>query len=194
MEYPRTLTIDAASQCGHKRLHLTKTLHNEDEQVDFICEIYNYKADLCPDCKEQNARKYREVYVAIENPCYHLYTILFKRPWPIWNGSMLFEERLENRDKDENGAGYRTTKCLVEYDINHHGHMPVGLYRGDHFVPFAWFTVEYMEFLLRHNREAIQAEAALRAAPKSIYSTADDAPDAEMEPVEYTRTNPEWGV
>ncbi len=163
MDYPKTYEIDATYQCGHKP-HLTKTLYNDDEEVDFVCEIYNYKVNLCPDCKEQNALKYREVYAAIENPAYNLYTILFKRQRPIWNGSMLFEERLENREKVENDSGYRTTRFLVEYDVNHHGHKPVGLYRGDHFVPFYGYTVEYMQFLLCHDREAVQAEKDLRDA------------------------------
>lgn len=163
MEYPTIQTKDAYYQCGHKQ-HLTKTLHNHDDEVDFVCEVSNYKVNLCPDCKEHNAFKYREVYAAIANPCYDLYSILFKRRWPLWNGSMLFRERVFNNLKDEDGDGYRTTKFLVEYDINHHEYTPVGLYKGDRFVPFCGYTVEYMQFLLRHDREAVQAEKDLRDA------------------------------
>src|SRR5664279_966662 len=107
MKFPMTLEKDATHLCGHTR-HLVKTVTNEDEEECFICWMYD--EELCPDCKEQNARKYHEVYTAIENPRFHFYTILFKRRMPIWDGSMLFEERLENEDKDVNGAGYRTTK------------------------------------------------------------------------------------
>jgi hypothetical protein len=162
--YPKTLTIDVAYQCGHKPLRLTKTLLNEDEQVDFYCETCNYKANLCPDCKEQNALKYREVYAAIKNPHYNGYNILFKRPSPLWSGSMLFVERLDNWDTDVDGDGYRTTKFLVEYDINHNEHKPVGLNKGDHFVPFSGYTVEYMKLLLHHDREVKEAEAKLLEA------------------------------
>jgi len=161
MKYPKKPEENAAYQCGHT-LHLTKTAHNCDEEECFVCWMYN--CELCPDCKEENARKYREVYAAIENPGYNYYSILFKRQMPIWNGSMLFEEMLENYDKDADGDGYRTTKFLVEYDINHHGDKPVGLYSEDHFVPFGGYTPEYMQFLLRHDREAVQAEKDLRDA------------------------------
>jgi hypothetical protein len=156
MEYPTTLTIDAASRCGHKYLHLTKTLHNDDDEIDYFCEICNYKANLCPDCKEQNALKYREVYAAIENPCYHLYTILFKRSWPLWSGTTLSTEWVF--------IGDDTTRFVVECDIDRHGHKPVGLYKGDHFVPFMGYTVEYMQFLLRHDPEVVQAEDNRRTA------------------------------
>jgi hypothetical protein len=153
MEYPKTLMKCATYQCGHT-LRLTKTVHTEEEEECFVCWMYD--CELCPDCKEQNARKYREVYAAIENPCYHLYTIVFKRPWPHGSGTMLFTEWVCKDDELD------TTRFLVECDINHHGHMPVGLYDGNYFVPFSGYSAEYMQFLLRHDREAVQAEKDLQ--------------------------------
>ena len=194
MEYPVTLTRDPAYQCGHK-LHLTRTLHNDDEGIDFALEIHNYKACLCPDCKEQNARKYREVYEAIENPYYNLYTILFKRPSAIWNGSILFEELVFRGDA--------TTRFLVENDINHCGHTPIGLYRGDHFVPFSGYTVKYMRFLLRHDSESVQAEEDLRNATKDDWmnpTLSEVSPSPIGDKVEWdeyvlsTRTDCDCGV
>ncbi len=161
MDYPKTLQIDAKYQCGHT-LHLTKTVHNDDEEECFIC--WTHDCELCHACKEQIVLKYREIYAAIENRCYDGYTILFKCRMPIWNGSIVFEERLENEGGGLHRAGYRTTRFLVEYNINHHEHKPVGLYKEDHFVPFDGYTVEYMQFLLRHDREAVQAEKDLRDA------------------------------
>jgi len=201
MEFPKTLTKDATYQCGHT-LHRTETVHTYDEEECFVCWMYGN--ELCPDCKEQNARKYREVYAAIENPQHDGYTILFKRRMPIWSGSVLFEERLENRDKDENGAGHRTTKFLVEYATNHHGHKPVGLYKGENFVPFIGYTVEYMQFLLRHDREAVQAEDNLRNATVNDWKKSLAVGDGSVVPpgvkdvsdsdVLYTRASYDWGV
>jgi hypothetical protein len=115
----------------------------------------------CPDCKEQNARRYRDVYEAIENPNYDRYTLLFKRRSPGWNGSMLFEEKFLNRNDC-----LRSTRYIVENDINCGEFVPVGIYRDDHFVPFSGYTAEYMQFLLRHDREAVQAENDLRDAKR----------------------------
>jgi hypothetical protein len=89
---------------------------------------------------------------------------------------MLFEENLWN-DRDN----LRTTRFLVENDINNVGLIPVGVYRLDlhrldgdgnrvellkaaDYVPFAGYTVEYIKFLLRHDREAVEAESTLRKA------------------------------
>jgi hypothetical protein len=173
MEFSKTLEIDATYQCGHT-LHLTKTVHNDDEEECFVC--WTYDCELCPDCKEQNKLRYREVYDTIENPSYDLYTILFKRR-SGWTGSMVFEETLLNKSDC-----LRSTQFLVEHHINGGNFLPVGIYRRDHFVPFSGYTAEYMQFLLRHDREAVQAENDLRNA------TVD-------EQTLYTKVNPEaWGL
>jgi hypothetical protein len=78
---------------------------------------------------------------------------------------MLFEEKLWN-----DCGNLRTTRFLVENDINGGELVPVGLYRRlelletADYIPFDGYTVEYMKFLLRHEREAIQAERDLLEA------------------------------
>ena len=162
MGYPKTLEKDATYQCSHT-LHLTKTVHNEDEEECFVCWMYDH--ELCPECRAANAIRYREVYETIENPRHNGYVILFKRFSPVWTGSMLFEEKLWN-----DCGNLRTTRLLVENDINGGELVPVGLYRRlelletADYIPFDGYTVEYMKFLLRHDREAIQAERDLLEA------------------------------
>lgn len=182
MEFPKTLSIDATYNCSHT-LHLTKTVHNSSEEECFVCWMYD--SEPCPECRAASARRYREVYDAIQNPQFHGYKILFKRRMPVWDGSMLFEEWLLNGS---------TTRFLVERDINHHGHTPIGIYAEDNFVPFSGYTVDYMKFLLRHNREAVDAEAALRNAPKRIYRTFDDELKLDADAVLYTPLSLEWGA
>jgi hypothetical protein len=74
---------------------------------------------------------------------------------------MLFEEKFLNRNDC-----LRSTRYIVENDINCGEFVPVGIYRDDHFVPFSGYTAEYMQFLLRHDREAVQAENDLRDAKR----------------------------
>lgn len=197
MKFPMTLGKNATYRCGHK-LHLVKTVTNEDEEECFLC--WTHDAELCPDCRAANADRYREVYNAIENPRYDLYTILFKRRSPVWDGSMLFEEKLLNRNDC-----LRSTRFLVEHDINGGEFVPVGIYKGDHFVPFIGYTAEYMQFLLRHDREAVQAEKDLRDATvddwKKYLTVCDGCvipPGMKRELDDqtlYTKVNPEaWGL
>lgn len=155
MEFPQTLEKHAIYKCGHT-LHLTETVHNASEEECFVCGMYESR--LCPECHAAKAIEYRDVYDVVQNSRYDGYTILFNRRYARPSGSMLFEERLWN---DENCV--RSTLFLVEHDINFHEHIPIGIYRGEHFVPFRGFTAEYMQLLLRHDREAIQAETALEA-------------------------------
>jgi hypothetical protein len=197
MEYPKTLMKYATYQCGHT-LRLTKSVHNEEEEGCFVCWMYN--SEFCQDCWTSRAKRHCEVYDAIENSYYHGFTILFKRRMPIWNGSMLFTERLLNIGE----SNLQATRFLVEHDINHHEHKPVGLYKGDNFVPFIGYTAEYMQFLLRHDREAVQAEKDLQDATvndwKNFLTVCDDSAiplgtknecDDQML---HAHANPDWGV
>jgi hypothetical protein len=153
----KTVELDTAYQCGHA-LHLVKTVTNEDEEECCLGWGYEQKLKLCPECRKENASRYREVYNTIENPLYDRYTILFTRSSPSCNGSMIIEERLENSNN-----GLRSTLFLVENDIDHWKFTPVGIYRGNHFLPFSGYTDDYMQFLLQHNGEVAQAEHELRA-------------------------------
>lgn len=65
MKFPMTLEKDATYLCRHT-LHLTKTVHNDEEEECFVC--WAHDCEICPDCKERNAHRYRDVYEAIENP------------------------------------------------------------------------------------------------------------------------------
>jgi hypothetical protein len=155
MNYPKTLEKVTTYSCGHT-LHLTKTVSNDDEEECFVCWMYGMEP--CPECRAVSGIRYREVYEAIENTRFNNSIILFKRRSPVGTGSMLFEENLWN-DSDTN---LRTTRLLVEHDINSGRLVPVGIYMGDHFLPFSGYAAGYMKFLRRHDLEAVQAENGLR--------------------------------
>lgn len=152
MGYPKTREIDAAYQCSHT-LHLTKTVNNESEEECFVCWMYD--AELCPECRQWNRARYSHVYNMLEDTRYDGYRILFKRN-DVVRGNRLWEEWVWNSPDS-----IASTIFLVENDINHHYMWPVGMYKGDHYVPFAGFTVDYMRWLLKHNEEAVQKEGEL---------------------------------
>jgi hypothetical protein len=153
MEYPKKLEKNATYKCGHT-LHLTKTVHNDDQEEYFLCCDYGY--GLCPECSTRNRMLYSHVYDALKDTRYDWYQILFKRN-DVIRGNYLWEESVCNSPDC-----LASTIFLVENDINHHCHEPVGLYKGDHFVPFDGYTADYMRWLLKHNKEAVQKELELQ--------------------------------
>jgi len=142
MSYPKELEVKATYTCGHT-LHLAKTVHNESEEE---CFVFTGAFEVCPDCREKNRVRYREVYEMLKDPRYQLFEIVLER-----NATSC-----GNRLRKELVLDFGTTSFLVEYAINQKQETPVGLYRGTDFVPFEGYTAGYMEWLLENNEESVR--------------------------------------
>jgi hypothetical protein len=99
----------------------------------------------------------------LEDTRFNLYKILF---WNPGRGHTQTEYLL-NDDKATNGANYRTTKFIVQDNIERKHWVSVGIFKGDEFHPCEYYTEAIMRSLLDLNKLRQDIEEDMRACERT---------------------------